>query len=227
MSDKHVLQKGIAAAVAPLALVVGMGAGNAYAAPGYVMATGKVMMNNYKECWKAKGGVDKKLAECGDMMEKPTPPPPAPMVEGDADHDGVVDSKDRCPDTRPGAKVDPYGCEIIPNVTVDLVNDEFAFDSAKLKPGMETALSDLSAGIMATPGTESLTIIGHTDSVGPEAYNMKLSVRRAQAVADFLAAKGIPRSTMTIEGRGESEPVADNSTKAGRAKNRRVEIKTH
>lgn len=227
MSDKHVVQKGIAAVVAPLALAMGLGASTAYANPGYVTDGGKVIMNNYKECWKAKGGIDTKLAECGDVIEQPAPPPPPPMpVDGDADGDGVKDSMDRCPGTRPGAKVDAVGCEIIPNVTIDLVNDEFDFDSAKLKPTMESALSDLAAKIIATPGNESLTIIGHTDSTGPDAYNMKLSERRAQAVADFLADKGIARAAMTIEGKGESEPVADNKTKAGRAKNRRVEIQT-
>jgi OOP family OmpA-OmpF porin len=68
-------------------------------------------------------------------------------------------------------------------------------------------------------------IIGHTDSVGPEEYNQKLSLRRAEAVRDFVLRKyEVDPNIIKVSGKGESEPVADNSTKAGRAKNRRVEV---
>jgi len=75
-----------------------------------------------------------------------------------------------------------------------------------------------------------MNIIGHTDSVGPEAYNQKLSERRAQAVADYFATEGeVPQQTLQVSGRGESEPIASNDTDAGRAQNRRVviEVVTH
>jgi OOP family OmpA-OmpF porin len=144
----------------------------------------------------------------------------------DSDGDGVPDYRDKCPGTRPGAKVDANGCEIIESVTIDLVNDEFDFDSARLKPDMMRALDDVAAKIRASRGDEQLLVVGHTDSVGSEAYNQGLSERRAQAVADYLASKGVARGNITTRGMGESQPVADNGTAAGRAKNRRVEIET-
>jgi len=226
MSDKNVVQKGFIAVMAPLTLALGLGASTSQAAPGYVTDGGSVVVNNYKECWTAKGGVDKKLEECGDVMAKPAPAPAPMPVDGDADGDGVKDSMDRCPNTRPGATIDADGCEVVTNLSLHLVNDNFAFDSAKLTPDMEYALAKMADQLMSTPGEETVTITGHTDSTGPDAYNMKLSMRRAQAAADYLAGIGIARSSMIIEGKGESMPVADNATKAGRAKNRRVEITT-
>jgi len=66
--------------------------------------------------------------------------------------------------------------------------------------------------------------VGHTDSVGTDAYNQKLSVRRAEAVKNYLTGKGIEKNRVYTEGKGEKQPVADNKTSEGRAKNRRVEI---
>ncbi len=71
---------------------------------------------------------------------------------------------------------------------------------------------------------EVIVAVGHTDSVGPEAYNQRLSVRRAEAVKAYLVSKGIEANRVYTEGKGEAQPVADNKTKDGRAKNRRVEI---
>lgn len=224
MQDKNQSQKGFVALVTPLMLAMGMGVAHANTPPYATDSAGQVVTNNYGECWNAKGGMNKPVEKCGDKIAAPAP---APMpVDGDADGDGVKDSMDKCPNTRAGAKVDASGCEIIQNVTIDLVNDEFDFDSAKLKPDMETALSKVAEKVLSTPGDEQLHIVGYTDSTGPDAYNMKLSIRRAQAVADYLARVGVDRNNMTIEGRGETNPVADNGTEAGRAKNRRVEITT-
>ena len=71
---------------------------------------------------------------------------------------------------------------------------------------------------------EVIIAVGHTDSVGSDAYNQKLSVRRAEAVKAYLVSKGIEKNRVYTEGKGEKQPVADNKTAAGRAKNRRVEI---
>jgi len=182
-----------------------------------------VVTNAYGECWQSKGGVKKLIEKCGDVIAKEEPAP-AP-VDGDDDNDGVPNSLDKCPNTRPGATVDSDGCEIVENLTINLVVEEFDFDSAVLKPEMKSVLSDFADTVKASPGQESVTVIGHTDSTGPEAYNMKLSVRRAQSAADYLDSLGV--GPITIEGRGETQPIADNSTREGRAQNRRIEITTH
>jgi OOP family OmpA-OmpF porin len=71
---------------------------------------------------------------------------------------------------------------------------------------------------------EVIIAVGHTDSVGSDAYNQKLSVRRAEAIKAYLVSKGIEKNRIYTEGKGEKQPVADNKTAEGRAKNRRVEI---
>ena len=214
-------------------------------AKGYLTSSdGKVVTSGYGLCWD---GVWTNPNACGDE--------PAP-VDGDADMDGVLDSMDKCPgtpkgvsvdaigcpldsdgdgvsdvhdkcpNTPKGAKVNADGCEIIKNVTIKTTNDHFDFDSAKLKDKMKSALDTVIGKLKASKGTEKLDIIGHTDSSGPAEYNQGLSERRAQSVADYLSAGGIKASNMTVSGRGESEPVADNSTREGRMQNRRVEIMT-
>ncbi len=145
----------------------------------------------------------------------------------DSDGDGVPDYMDKCPGTPAGARVDANGCEIVGNVTIDLVNDEFDFDSANLKPAMESALQEVAGRVNASAGDEHLTIVGHTDSVGAEDYNQGLSERRAQATADYLISQGVSANRISTKGMGESQPVADNGSRAGRAKNRRVEILTN
>lgn len=99
----------------------------------------------------------------------------------------------------------------------------FGFDQAALKPGAEASLQPMVDRLLQYPESTA-TIIGHTDSKGPEAYNQKLSVERAQTVANYFESKGVSSDRLTVEGRGESQPVATNDTKEGRAKNRRVEI---
>jgi len=99
----------------------------------------------------------------------------------------------------------------------------FDFDKAVLKPAGKSKLNDLVDKIKSI-NLEVIIAIGHTDSVGPEAYNQKLSVRRANAVKAYLVSKGVDKTRIYTEGKGESQPVADNKTKEGRAKNRRVEI---
>lgn len=100
----------------------------------------------------------------------------------------------------------------------------FDFNKDTLKPAGKQQLDDLASKIGGTARVTDVKIVGHTDSVGPEAYNQQLSVRRATTVRDYLATKGVDRNIMSVSGMGESSPVADNSTKAGRAKNRRVDV---
>ena len=99
----------------------------------------------------------------------------------------------------------------------------FDFDKALLKPEGKATLQTLVAKLKDTD-IEVIVATGHTDSTGPEAYNVKLSMRRAKAVKAFLVSKGIPEARVFVEGKGEAQPTADNHTKDGRAKNRRVDI---
>lgn len=100
----------------------------------------------------------------------------------------------------------------------------FDFDKASLKPEGMMQLDDVAGKITSNDKVESVRIVGHTDSTGPESYNQQLSLRRATSVRDYLGTKGVDSSLMSISGMGESSPAADNSTRAGRAQNRRVEV---
>jgi OOP family OmpA-OmpF porin len=142
--------------------------------------------------------------------------------ELDSDADGVVDSRDRCPNTPKGTPVDASGCELAHDYRLEGVN--FEFDSAKLTAN-STATLDEAVKIMKRNADDKIEIAGHTDSQGDAQYNQGLSERRAQAVAKYLIAHGANASNITVKGYGESQPVADNGSKAGRAANRRVELR--
>lgn len=99
----------------------------------------------------------------------------------------------------------------------------FDFDKAVLKADGKAKIDDLVSKLKDV-NLEVIIAVGHTDSVGSEAYNQKLSIRRAEAVKAYLVSKGIETNRVYTEGKGKKQPVADNKTSAGRAKNRRVEI---
>lgn len=99
----------------------------------------------------------------------------------------------------------------------------FDFDKSVLKPEGRAKLDDLVDKIKGI-NLEVIIAVGHTDAVGSDAYNQKLSVRRSEAVKAYLVSKGIEKNRVYTEGKGEKQPVADNKTAEGRAKNRRVEI---
>lgn len=99
----------------------------------------------------------------------------------------------------------------------------FDFDKAVLKPAGKAKLDDL-VGKVKDINLEVIIAVGHTDSVGSDAYNQKLSVKRSEAVKAYLVSKGIEKNRVYTEGKGEAQPVADNKTRDGRSKNRRVEI---
>ena len=236
-------------AVAPIALAVGLALGSVSAQAGYLTDSGGgVVTNNFGECWTAPGGVDAMMEACGDVA--PTPDDPDSDGDGvpdsrdecpgtpagvavtsfgcpkDSDGDGVPDYLDKCPGTPAGAKVDSDGCEIVGDIVINVTADHFDFDSAELKPAMQAELDSVASRVKASPGGETLHVIGHTDSTGPEGYNQGLSERRAAAAADYLMGQGVASDRISTSGRGESEPVAHNATRDGRAMNRRVEIRT-
>jgi OmpA-OmpF porin, OOP family len=99
----------------------------------------------------------------------------------------------------------------------------FDFDKAVLKPEGKAKLDDL-VGKVKGINLEVIIAVGHTDATGPDSYNQKLSVKRSEAVKAYLVSKGIEKNRVYTEGKGEAQPVADNKTREGRAKNRRVEI---
>jgi len=161
----------------------------------------------------AKEAYDKAKALC---PEAPAPAPaPAPTPQ-DSDGDGVLDCADRCPNTPRGAKVNEQGCWVLSDVL-------FAFDSAEIRPEFTSELDAVAAVLKANPGLK-VEVQGHTDSVGSEAYNKKLSLRRAQAVVNYLVSKGVDPARLKAEGYGSSMPIASNDTPEGRAKNRRVQF---
>lgn len=120
----------------------------------------------------------------------------------------------------PGATVERIGEGIAVSFPSGIL---FPYDSDQVLPAGQANLSRLAQILQRYPGS-SVLIVGHTDSTGSDEYNMGLSLRRAQSAANYLAMQGVSRSLIRTEGRGETEPVADNSTEAGRQRNRRVEV---
>lgn len=144
------------------------------------------------------------------------------MVETDGDGDGVPDHRDDCPNTAPGVRVDDRGCAL--PLILDSATLNFAFDSAILPDDAADSLKAFVEYIKRYPGA-TFEVAGHADSTGPEGYNQGLSERRAAAVAGYLESRGIPPGQLRIIGYGEMEPIATNETEAGRARNRRVEVR--
>ena len=148
------------------------------------------------------------IAECDpDLMPKPAParvvtPPPPPAKPAPAPK----------PKPKPVAEKVTLAADVL-----------FDFDKSVVKPEGKSKLDDLAQKVKAI-NLEVVIAIGHTDSIGSDAYNQKLSVRRAESVKAYLVSKGVEPNRIYTEGKGEKQPVASNKTKEGRQKNRRVEI---
>lgn len=135
----------------------------------------------------------------------------------DSDGDGVLDDKDQCPNTPTGARVNEVGCWVLENLP-------FHFDKSTLAPESFPLLDDV-VMVLRNNAQVRVEIQGHTDPLGTPEYNEKLSKRRAVTVMRYLIDHGIAANRLMAAGFGLTKPVADNDTEAGRAKNRRVELK--
>src|SRR6185436_5850522 len=155
-------------------------------------------------CWRAGYWTPAMaIAECDpDLMPKPAGVPPPPPVAA----------------PKPAPKPAPVAEKV--TLAADVL---FDFDKSILKNEGKNKLDDLASKVKAI-NLEVVIAIGHTDSIGSDAYNQKLSVRRAESVKAYLVSKGVEPNRIYTEGKGEKQPVASNKTKDGRQKNRRVEI---
>ena len=163
-------------------------------------------------CWRAGYWTPAMaIAECDpDLVPKPpapaaAPPPPPPPP-------GKPAPAPAKPAPKPVAEKVTLAADVL-----------FDFDKSVLKPEGKAKLDDL-AGKVKGINLEVVIAIGHTDSIGSDAYNQKLSVRRAASGKGYLVSKGVEPNRIYTEGKGEKQPVASNKTKEGRQKNRRVEI---
>jgi len=151
----------------------------------------------------------------------------------DSDGDGVCDGVDQCPGTAAKLTVDAKGCPppppapvFIPEVKKELVLQGVYFEtnSSKLKPESAETLDKVAASLKDFPDVK-IQVAGHTDSTGSAALNMRLSEARAKSVMDYLISKGVNPAMLSKKGYGKNEPIADNKTAEGRAKNRRVGLR--
>ncbi len=185
---------------------------------GYLTDTrGGMVKDPYGLCWRT-GYWTPALAnmECDpDLMPKPAPKPAAAPAKPAAPAAKPAPAK-------PAAKPAPAPQPTTEKVTL-AADALFDFDKAIIKNDAKAKLDDL-VGKLKAINLEVIIAIGHTDSVGTPAYNQKLSVKRADAVKAYMVSKGIEPNRIYTEGKGEKQPIADNKTKEGRAKNRRVEI---
>jgi OOP family OmpA-OmpF porin len=191
--------KNLAAFVATAALATAAVAQNV---DNWRNASGDVWKNASGDCWRNANWTPATAAPgCGAPVAAPAAAPaPAPRAAA------------------------PAAAPVAAATKVTYAADAFFdFDKAVVKPAGKTKLDDLVSKVKGI-NLEVIIAVGHTDSVGSDTYNQKLSVRRAEAVKAYLVSKGIEKNRIYTEGKGEKQPVASNVTNEGRAKNRRVEI---
>jgi OOP family OmpA-OmpF porin len=190
----------------------------------WVSTDGTVWKNGTNElCWRDTGWTPATAkAECDGAIKPPPPPAPAPPPRV-APASPAAPAAPQAPSApaKPAAPVAP-AAPVQEKVTF-AADAYFDFDKSKLKPEAQAKLADL---VDKTKGVnlEVIIAVGHTDIVGKDAYNQKLSIARAEAVKGFLTSKGVEKNRVYTEGKGSKQPVADNKTAEGRAKNRRVEV---
>src|SRR5690349_20484640 len=184
----------------------------------WVNGTGEMVWKNGTNelCWRDAFWTPATAATgCDGALVVAAPPPPAPPAAAPAQ-----------PAAPPAPAAAPPAAAPQPPAATKVTyaaDAFFDFDKSVLKPEGRAKLDDL-VGKVKDINLEVIIAVGHTDSVGTDAYNQRLSVRRAEAVKAYLVSKGIEKNRVYTEGKGEKQPVADNKTAEGRAKNRRVEI---
>jgi outer membrane protein OmpA-like peptidoglycan-associated protein len=142
----------------------------------------------------------------------------------DSDLDGLLDDDDQCPNTPKGMSIDSVGCATFMGQVSDLIADvQFEANSSSLTETSKMALNKV-ADMLASYAAINIEVQAHSDSKGSAAYNQILSQKRAKSVVQYLTEKSIVPSRLTSLGFGEEQPISDNNTSAGRAKNRRVEF---
>jgi outer membrane protein OmpA-like peptidoglycan-associated protein len=162
------------------------------------------------------------LARQAELAQAPPKPKPAPAPVAAAP---AKPKPEPAPaKVAPAPAPTPVAVPPKPKRIIVLQGTQFAFDSAELTPEARGTLNE-NAAVLERETDVKVVIEGHTDSIGPEAYNQGLSERRAKAVEEYLISKGISADRLEIMGYGPSNPIAANDTKEGRAMNRRVELK--
>lgn len=172
----------------------------------------------------AFGEKAQRVAPVAEPVAAPAPKPvvapvvvPAPKpVDGDNDKDGVLNSMDKCPKTPAGHEVDSDGCTKLVTLRINFETASYKVDAAS-KP----ELKEFAEFLKDMPNYDA-KIVGHTDSVGSDKDNQKLSENRANSVKTLIVEEGIDAKRITTEGKGEKSPIATNDTKEGKAQNRRI-----
>jgi OOP family OmpA-OmpF porin len=203
---------GVALAAVSFSVAAQTPQGNWYSPPS--SATWK---NSFGQCWRSSYWTPAMATmECDpDLMPKPAPvvaPPPAAKPAPVAPAPAPLAPKPAPAKPKPVAEKVTFAADVL-----------FDFDKATIKPEGRSKLDDLAAKVKDI-NLEVVIAIGHTDSIGSDAYNQRLSVRRAESVKAYMVSKGIEPNRVYTEGKGEKQPVASNKTADGRQKNRRVEI---
>ncbi|MFZ3053885.1 MAG: OmpA family protein [Sulfuricurvum sp.] len=163
------------------------------------------------------------------VAEEPKPaakPAPKPVIAApvakvcpiDSDKDGVFDPQDKCPNTPAGFKVDGEGCPLTATLHINFATNSNSVDEAGIDK-----ISEFATFMKESPAYKA-SIVGHTDSTASNAYNQKLSEKRAAIVKDLLVKDGVDAARLTTSGKGEICPVSSNKTKQGRTENRRIEV---
>ncbi len=233
----------VASLFASAALATSVSGAFAQTVDNWVNSTGLVWKNGTNEhCWRDSFWTPATAKEdCDGALKKPVveapapapmampapapapePPPPPPPAPAPAPEPEPAPAPVAPPPPPPPAPVPVPAAPVSEKVTF-AADAFFDVNKSVLKPDGKAKLDDL-VSKMAGINLEVIIAVGHTDSDGSDALNNKLSISRAEAVKAYLAGKGVEKNRVYTEGKGKKQPVADNKTKEGKAKNRRVEI---